>query len=117
MIIEDDVDIAENLKSLLEIEGYTSDVAKDGLEGLNRLRSASELPGLILLDLMMPTMDGFQFREAQMNDPALAKIPVAIMTAGGNIEAKIAAMNVEVSFRKPLDIDKLLATIDKYTAV
>jgi DNA-binding response OmpR family regulator len=115
LIVEDDIDIAENLVCLLEMEGYKAQVARDGKEALDQLRARPDKPGLILLDLMMPAMDGFQFREKQLADPELAKIPVAIMTAGGNIESRIAQLNVSASFRKPLDIDKLLETIEKFT--
>ena len=115
LIVEDDIDIAENLVCLLEMEGYKVYVARDGKEALDQLRARPDKPGIILLDLMMPVMDGFQFRENQMADAELSKIPVAIMTAGGNIESRIAQLNVSASFRKPLDIDKLLEVIEKFT--
>ena len=115
LIVEDDIDIAENLVCLLEMEGFKAEVARDGKDALEQLRARADKPGLILLDLMMPVMDGFQFRENQLADSELAQIPVAIMTAGGNIESRIAQLNVSASFRKPLDIDKLLETIEKFT--
>ena len=111
LIVEDDLDIADNLKHLLEIEGYQTHICRDGREALNRLKSDEPLPGLILLDLMMPVMDGFQFYEAQKKDSRFSKIPIVIMTAGGNAEAKIAKLGADAYFRKPLDLEKLFATI------
>lgn len=113
LIVEDDLDIAENLKSLLALEGYSSEISKDGLEALNRLRDGSPRPNLILLDLMMPVMDGFQFYREQQADPTLAGIPVVVMTAGGNVEAKVQQMGIEAYFRKPIDVDKLFSTIER----
>jgi DNA-binding response OmpR family regulator len=113
LIVEDDLDIAENLKALLTLEGYSSDISKDGLDALNRLRDGSPRPSLILLDLMMPVMDGFQFYREQQSDPTIAGIPVVVMTAGGNVEAKVQKMGIQAYFRKPLDVDKLFATIER----
>jgi len=113
LIVEDDLDIAENLKTLLSLEGYSSEISKDGLDALNRLRDGSPRPSLILLDLMMPVMDGFQFYREQQSDPTIAGIPVVVMTAGGNVEAKVQKMGIQAYFRKPLDVDKLFATIER----
>jgi len=113
LIVEDDLDIAENLKALLSLEGYSSEISKDGLDALNRLRDGSPRPSLILLDLMMPVMDGFQFYREQQSDPTIAGIPVVVMTAGGNVEAKVQKMGIQAYFRKPLDVDKLFATIER----
>lgn len=117
LIVEDDLDIAENLKALLSLEGYSSEISKDGLEALNRLRDGSPRPSLILLDLMMPVMDGFQFYREQQSDPTIANIPVVVMTAGGNVETKVQKMGIQAYFRKPLDVDKLFATIERLVSV
>lgn len=110
LIVEDDLDIAENLKALLVLEGYETFISKDGREALEQLHNGCH-PDLILLDLMMPVMDGFQFYQAQQSEPNLADIPVVVMTAGGNIEAKVQKLGVQAYFRKPLDVDKLFLTI------
>lgn len=111
LIVEDDVDIAENLKEILAIEGIPSEIAHDGCEAMTMLRRMSEKPDVILLDLMMPVMDGFEFRRLQRNDPLISEIPVFVMTAGGNIEPKIHPLEISGYFRKPLDIDNLIEAI------
>src|SRR6185437_10873013 len=73
LIVEDDADIRELLSSVLVLEGYPVVTAADGAEGLEQLRTAH--PALVLLDLMMPSMDGWEFRRLQMLDPALAGVP------------------------------------------
>ena len=112
LIVEDDLDIAENLKALLALEGYDTAISKDGREALDRLNDGEGLPDLILLDLMMPIMDGFQFYQAQQSNPEIADIPVVVMTAGGNVEAKVQKLGVQAYFRKPLDVERLFATIE-----
>lgn len=111
LIVEDDLDIAENLKALLSLEGYNSEISRDGLEALNKLHDDGPRPSLILLDLMMPVMDGFQFYREQQADSTIAGIPVVVMTAGGNVEAKVQKMGIQAYFRKPIDVDKLFMTI------
>ena len=81
MIVEDDADISEALAEALEDHGHTVIVAADGQEALDKLRAAAVLPRLILLDLMMPVMDGWQFRAAQRQDANLAEIPVVLLSA------------------------------------
>lgn len=112
LIVEDDLDIAKNLLDLLTSEGYEVDHASNGKMALDKMRNG-EKPELILLDLMMPMMDGFQFRNEQESDPQLATIPVIIMTADGHIESKKLLIGAKASVRKPIDIDKLLVTLEK----
>jgi CheY-like chemotaxis protein len=114
LIVEDDLDIAENLCALLTLEGYKAEISKDGRDALDRLLANGHRPDVILLDLMMPVMDGFQFREAQQADPKLANIPVLVMTAGGNnVETKVSGLGVHGYFRKPIDVEKLFEMIEK----
>ncbi len=115
LIVEDDPDIAENLKELLEIEGYEADIAYNGDDALRNLRGNSPGPRLVLLDLMMPVMDGFQFYEAKKRDETLMRIPVIVMTAGASAEAAVQQLGADAYFQKPLDLDRLLSTIDKLT--
>jgi CheY-like chemotaxis protein len=114
LIIEDDADIARNLKAVLEGDGFAAETAKDGLVALELLRASQELPSLLLLDLMMPGMDGFQFRELQEQDPRLALIPVVIMTADGHVEAKKQKVGAKAFIRKPVDICTVVETVSKY---
>src|SRR5207247_2102614 len=83
-IIEDDPDLRDALGELLSGEGYEVATAADGREGLRRL-GAPPRPCLVLLDLMLPAMDGFEFRLRQLEDPALAAIPVIVFSGGGDV--------------------------------
>lgn len=111
LVIEDDKDILEVLKDLLESEGYQVVTAENGQEGLDRLNAARSLPGLILVDLMMPIMDGFQFREQQKQHPKYKHIPVVVMSADGQVEQRKERVGVRVFLKKPLDMDVVLKTI------
>jgi DNA-binding NtrC family response regulator len=116
LIIEDDLDIAENLRALFTLEGYDAAISKDGREALARLNANGFRPDVILLDLMMPVMDGFQFYQAQQSNAELSKIPVIVMTAGGNVEAKVSELGAQAFFRKPIDVDRLFETIERLIA-
>ena len=114
MIIEDDADVLDALASVLRDEDYHVQTAGDGAEALRQLREGA-CPGLILLDLMMPGMDGFSFRAAQQKDPRLAAIPVLVLTAGHR-DARVSAMNVAGELHKPVDLDVLLAAVARFYA-
>src|SRR5262249_16282142 len=112
LIIEDDADTREGLEELLLQEGYRVFVAPDGQAALDQLRDASTpRPRLILLDLMMPVMNGWHFRVAQLPEPALPTIPLAIMTATLH-EADGLLGDEFVS--KPFDYEQLLGIIRRY---
>jgi signal transduction histidine kinase len=110
LVVEDDADIREALDGLLSMEGFRVTGCSNGREALDWLR-ASPKPDLILLDLMMPIMDGWQFRVAQKDDPELATIPVLALSADST--AKAAAIDAEAYLKKPVDYDTLIATIDR----
>jgi CheY-like chemotaxis protein len=80
LIVEDDPDVRQALAVFLEAHGYTCNEAGDGAQALTFLR-ANPAPSVILLDVMMPNMDGLTFRRHQLEDRALAKIPVVVLTA------------------------------------
>src|SRR5689334_1575844 len=86
LIVDDDVDIREALTDTLEARGFEVVTAANGLEALRLLRSNAVSPSVILLDLMMPVLDGYEFLDEQRKDPALASIPVAIITAGHGVD-------------------------------
>ncbi len=109
-MVEDDADIREALDGLLSMEGFQVTGCSNGREALDWLR-ASPKPDLILLDLMMPIMDGWQFRVAQKDDPQLANIPVLALSADST--AKAAAIDAEAYLKKPVDYDTLVDTIDR----
>jgi CheY-like chemotaxis protein len=112
MVVEDDFAIRETLRELLEEEGYRVTQAANGAEALARLRTGT--PKLILLDLMMPVMDGWEFRSAIQDDPRLAKIPVIVISADHGLESKVARMQVQGYLTKPFELDQLLQTVERY---
>jgi CheY-like chemotaxis protein len=114
LIIEDDEDIRESLKELLEDEGYSVASSGNGREALEYLRSTTELPHLILLDLMMPVMDGYAFRAEQKSDETISKIPVIVMSADVRAEAKAAELQAVEIARKPLGIKAILELIHRH---
>lgn len=117
VVVEDDEDIGRNVQELLESEGYAVVLFSNGKAALDYLKAGpSAHPSLILLDLMMPIMDGVQFRELQRLDPQLASIPVVIMTADGSVEAKRARLGALAFVKKPLDINEFLETVERFSS-
>jgi CheY-like chemotaxis protein len=116
LIVEDAPEMVILLRQLLEEEGYSVDVAMNGQEALDFLRGKKNLPFLILLDLMMPVMDGFQFRQEQEKDVRLASIPIVIMTADGNIESKELKVGAKGAIKKPMDIKTVIEVVHRFCA-
>jgi CheY-like chemotaxis protein len=112
LIVEDELDVARLLTEILEAEGYRTAIAANGCEALNHLRTNGH-PDLILLDMMMPVMDGWKFREEQQKLPALASIPVVIVTADGDARGKAAAIHAAGHVGKPLRIESLLDEVER----
>ncbi len=110
LIVDDDPDILDSLALVLESAGYLTDTAMNGAEALKRL-GAAPTPGLILLDLMMPVMDGWGFRKEQLRDPALASIPVVIMTGFGGAPEKAASIRAAGCLNKPIELEALLTKV------
>ena len=113
LIVEDDESVREALVALLEGAGHRVVEAGDGAEALARLRGAEPV-GLILLDLMMPVMNGWEFREQQQKDPALSTIPVAVVSGVRNALNRRATLNAVEYFQKPVDLTALLQTVALY---
>jgi CheY-like chemotaxis protein len=109
MIVEDDPDTREMLERFLQLEGFDVRTAANGQLALDALQTDSALC-VILLDLMMPVMNGWQFRQAQGKDPKLSGIPVVVVTAAG-ARSDIPAIDVYGWLSKPVDFDQLLDTI------
>ena len=104
-IVEDDLDTREMLGQFLQIEGFHVETAENGKLALERLeRSAGAC--VILLDLMMPVMDGWQFRQEQVRHAALADIPVIVVSAAGR--DRIEKIHADAYLSKPVDLDELL---------
>jgi len=113
LIIEDDEAISEAIASLLEDCGYTAIRAADGRGGLEALRNGAK-PSLILLDMAMPGMNGWRFREEQMKDARLAEIPVVVFTADSGAEERARELGTAGWLRKPVDPGRLLSTVEKH---
>lgn len=113
LVVEDDPDIRESVVEILEDEGHRVTSAGDGREALDLLQGASPAPDLILLDLMMPVMSGYQFREEQLKLPAFAGIPVLIVTADVNARAKVESLQAAGFVQKPLKIQPLIDLVNQ----
>ena len=113
-LVEDSKDIQVLIQHFFVGEGYKVEWADDGEQALEKLRKLSELPDLILLDLMMPNMNGFEFRAEQKKDNKLSAIPVIVMTADVNAEEKALQMGVHGHLRKPFTVDSLLKAAASY---
>lgn len=114
LVVDDDVAIREALEAVLEDEGYAVQGAANGREALKILRSGTGAPAVILLDLMMPVMNGWEFRAEQQGDPNLAPIPVVVLSADRDIAAKAAALQAPAYLAKPVNLDVLLDTVRGY---
>jgi CheY-like chemotaxis protein len=115
LIVEDSPDLQMLLSQVFGLEGYPVSQAFNGKHALDLLHSSKSLPSLILLDIMMPVMDGFEFRNEQEKDPRLAGIPIVVMTADIDSQAKANKLGAVGVIRKPmLDIDALLGIAARY---
>jgi len=113
LVVDDDPDIRDSLREVLEDEGYAVNCVSNGREALDYLKSKQPRPCVILLDLMMPVMDGWQFRKEQKQDPAIANIPLIVITATGKRPVLIDADELVM---KPLDLGRLFEAIERYCA-
>ena len=111
LIVDDDPNLLEVTSFVIESEGMAVETARNGEEALALLRArAGHLPGLVLLDLMMPVMNGWEFLEAVAKEPSLKVIPVVVLTAAERAQIPGA---VEV-LRKPMDLPALLRVVERY---
>jgi CheY-like chemotaxis protein len=118
LIVEDDESTREMIASLLLDEGYYAVGAEDGLEGLHVLRTvrrrAPELPCLVLLDLAMPRLSGTEFRRAQLDDPMVAAVPIAVMSGLVDAEQRAESLGAVATLTKPVDVSALLDVVRRY---
>src|SRR3954464_15074992 len=108
LVIEDEPDVREMMAVLLDAYGYRTRIASNGVEGLALLRD--HRPCLVLLDLMMPVMDGFEFRRRQPADPTTASIPVVCLTAMFDSVDVKRVMDVPC-LTKPLRVEALVEVV------
>ena len=115
MVIDDDRDVAGAIVEALKDAEYKPIAATNGREALDKLRSLDEMPCVLLLDLMMPEMDGWSFRDAQLDDPDLRSIPVVVLTAhGGPNDPPVREVDSADMLRKPVGLQTLLAKVEQY---
>jgi CheY-like chemotaxis protein len=108
LIVEDDPDVLQMMEDVLRLEGYSTETARNGAEALERTRQRR--PCLVLLDLMMPVMDGWTFRKRQLADPVISDVPVLCVTAAGRhmlLEDQLKAPCLS----KPVNFDALIRAL------
>jgi CheY-like chemotaxis protein len=108
--VDDDADLADVVAQVLERAGYEIGIAGNGHQALRRLH-ADRGWDLVLLDLMMPVMDGWQFRTEQLKRPELAAIPVVAFSGGADVQQARTALAAAGALRKPVERHELLAAI------
>ena len=113
LIVENDQAILEGLADLLRDEGYDVETASNGAQALAFLR-AGRAPAIILLDLMMPVMDGWRFREAQLRDPSIAGTPVVVLSAMDRCGMQASDLQAVAYVDKPINFTRLLDVIARH---
>jgi two-component system response regulator MprA len=112
LVVEDDIDIRQALVEILEDQGFETLGARDGAgRARHPLPRQPTFPCVILLDLMMPVMDGAAFREAQRNDPRIASIPVVVLSAYRDVERHAAPLDAVSVLRKPPTVRELVTVL------
>jgi CheY-like chemotaxis protein len=112
LLVEDDSEIRELLTEMLEGEGFSVALATNGVEALERLRR--DRPCVVILDLMMPVMDGWQLRSRMLDDASLADIPVIVVSGAGDLVETSAALQAKDVFAKPVRWPILLDAIRRH---
>ena len=112
-VVDDDCEVRESLRTLLQLDGYKVQTARDGQHALEQLRGGLR-PCIILLDLMMPGMDGRHFRAEQLRDPELAQIPVVIFSRHHDPQENATSLAPAAVLRKPAHIDTVLQVVEAH---
>jgi two-component system, chemotaxis family, chemotaxis protein CheY len=114
LIVEDDTDIRETIAELLLEEGYEVHTASSGRDALDHLADSGVLPDVVLLDLMMPVMDGWTFHSELQQQAQWAALPIVVISADANVQEKAARLNPVACLRKPVGIDELLGIVSRF---
>ena len=114
LIVDDDGGIRGVLSEILQDEGHRVESAGNGLEALRKLEQQSSRPCLILLDLMMPVMNGWEFMSRRSELDFIASIPVVVISADVNVQAKASSIGAAGYLEKPIDLNRLLDTVEHY---
>jgi CheY-like chemotaxis protein len=112
LIVEDERELRDTLNEILEDRGFSVVTAANGREGLERLRSITT-PCLVLLDLMLPEMSGWEFRQEQLRDADLAVVPVVIISGVADLDRSAASLQPSDLFQKPFDMDRLIEAVER----
>lgn len=115
LVVDDDDDIREAISAVLETSGYEPIEASSGADALEQLHRHRR-PSMILLDLMMPGISGADFMRALRADPALADIPVVILSGDTSVRETAVALGASASLPKPVDLDNLVSTVSRVSA-
>lgn len=111
LVVDDHVDVLESLEAIFAYDGYRVETASNGREALDKLRDGIR-PCAILLDLMMPVMDGWEFRRRQVEDARLRNIPTIVVSAAGR--ERLAQISADAYLSKPVDMDELLERVAQF---
>lgn len=112
LVVEDDHSIRLMIKDVLEMNGYRIFTANDGNDGIKKLQSILPEPCIVLLDLMMPGTNGWQFLDIQRNDPQLSAVPIIVCSA---YKESALAVNPADFIAKPIQLDTLLEVVKKFS--
>ena len=114
LLVEDDSALRDVLADILTDEGYEVDCATNGREALDRLSGDAPSPDLIVLDLLMPVMDGWAFRDAQRKSPRLSRIPTVVLSASYPPDGRrIRSLEAEAVLSKPVGMERLLGALER----
>jgi CheY-like chemotaxis protein len=117
LVVEDDRDVCDAICESLQEAGYQVASAENGAEALTWLRDCLALPGLILLDLMMPVMDGERFLEEFRKERRWSALPVVVLTADGRASNRASDLGAVCGLRKPIQLDDLLNAVSRHWAM
>jgi two-component system response regulator MprA len=112
LLVDDEATIRDTLANVLATQGYAVETATDGQDALEKLQRGLS-PNLIVLDLTMPRLDGFAFRERQLADPTLPNIPVVVLSASRRPRVGAAGLRFDAFLSKPMHLPELLATVER----
>lgn len=113
LVVEDDDDIRDSIVELLALRGFDAVAATNGREALDQL-AAGLLPCLIILDLMLPVVSGWEFRAQQLADPRFSQIPILILSGAENLAAESRQLQAVAFESKPVQVNRLFKTIEQY---
>jgi CheY-like chemotaxis protein len=112
LVVDDDADVREALRGVLSDEGFTVDTATDGRHALEVL-AHGPLPDVLILDWMMPVMNGIELRRALLADARLCRLPVVFLTADARLQGHAGELRAAVVLTKPVKLDELLSAVQQ----